>query len=239
MKKIFCVCIFLIISYSFVFSQNQSLIYRCKPEDVGISITLNKDAFLPYEPILVDVELKNISDSDQQFGPIDIFSNNILYKVLRKDSTVNKYYLWNGMHSAGWFLSSGSATKPNEKETYRFILNHYFDLQSVTDNYKIEIGFPELGYIRKDVVGIVDYKTETEYFEVKEVPSKDTIPLKIFGANINKIMNWNYSENDQLQKDSIDFKFSELISSFPDSYLVEPSAFYIAFYYMLLVVILF
>ncbi len=231
-NKAFLLGIVFVIVNITVYSQDKVLFYKCPPEAIDINIKLNKEVYLPYEPILAEIELKNISDVPQQLGSLDFFSLNLRYQVLKDNSLLERYFLWKESESSGWFLTSETATQPNQIKKESIILNHYIDFKGYYGKYIFEIGYPIQGELRKGVIGVVDYKTEKKSIKIKRVPNKDTAALQLFEPNFNKLMDGLNFSKKELEGDSVVFAFNKIIELYPNSYLTESASFYKAFYFL-------
>lgn len=221
-----------LLCYATTFAQNQFKYYPSNHEAAEISIFLNKKEYFPYEPILAEIQIRNISDVPQQFGPLDYFYLNLRYQIFKNDSLIERYFLWKESNSSGWFLTEKTATQPNEIKKEQVVLNHYLDFKGYNGEYIFELGYPIQGEIRKGVAGVVDYKTEKKPIKIKEAPAKDTAALKLFEPNFNKLMDGlNFSKN-ELEGDSVFFAFNKIIELYPNNYLTEPASFYKAFYFL-------
>lgn len=232
LNKLFIITILLLFAGIFTTAQNKELFYKCPPEAVEITIKLNKEVYLPYEPMLAKIELKNISDVPQQLGPLDLFTQNLRYQVFKDGLLMERYFLWKESYSIGWGISRKTATLPKEIKKEQVLLNHYIDINGGEGEFKFEIGYPIQGELSKGVVGIVNYKTEKKLFRIKKVPAKDTAALKLFEPNFKKLMNGVNFSKKELEGDSVVYAFNRIIELYSGSYLSEPASFYKAFYYL-------
>ncbi|GEM_PF-4730267 len=221
-----------LLCYATTFAQNQFKYYPSNHEAAEISIFLNKKEYFPYEPILAEIQIRNISDVPQQFGPLDYFYLNLRYQILKDNSLIERYFLWKESNSSGWFITRKTATQPNEIKKEQILLNHYLNLKGLKGEFIFEAGYPIQGEVRKGVVGVVGYKTEKKSIKIKEVPAKDTAVLKLFEPNFNKLMDGLNFSKKELEGDSVVFAFNKIIDSYPNSYLAEPAGFYKAFYFL-------
>lgn len=221
-----------LLCYATTFAQNQFKYYPSNHEAAEISIFLNKKEYFPYEPILAEIQIRNISDVPQQFGPLDYFYLNLRYQILKDNSLMERYFLWKESNSSGWFLTEKTATQPNEIKKEQILLNHYLNLKGLKGEFIFEAGYPIQGEVRKGVVGVVGYKTEKKSIKIKEVPAKDTAALKLFEPNFNKLMDGLNFSKKELEGDSVVFAFNKIIELYPSSYLTEPASFYKAFYFL-------
>jgi len=221
-----------LLCYATTFAQNQFKYYPSNHEAAEISIFLNKKEYFPYEPILAEIQIRNISDVPQQFGPLDYFYLNLRYQILKDNSLIERYFLWKESNSSGWFITRKTATQPNEIKKEQILLNHYLNLKGLKGEFIFEAGYPIQGEVRKGVVGVVGYKTEKKSIKIKEVPAKDTAALKLFEPNFNKLMDGLNFSKKELEGDSVVFAFNKIIDSYPNSYLAEPAGFYKAFYFL-------
>jgi hypothetical protein len=225
------IAILILIFCKNIISQDERY-YPSNHEAVEISIQLNKEKYLPYEPILINLQLKNISEAPQQLGPLGFFSQNLRYHVIKDSSILERYFLWKESYSTGWFESKETATPPQEQKTHQVVINHFLNLESNIGEYVFELGYPIQGEVRKGVVGVVGYKTKKENFTIQKVPTRDTAALNIYKPNFEKIMaGLNFTQK-ELQGDSAIHAFNRIIKNYPDSYLTEPSFFYKAFYFL-------
>ncbi len=231
-NKAFLLGIVFVIANINVYSQDKVLFYKCPPEAIEINIKINKEVYLPYEPILAEIGIKNISDVPQQLGSLDFFSLNLRYQILKDSSLIERYFLWKESNSSGWFITRKTATQPNEIKKEQILLNHYLNLKGLKGEYIFETGYPIQGEVRKGVVGVVGYKTEKKSIKIKEVPAKDTAALKLFEPNFNKLMDGLNFSKKELEGDSVVFAFNKIIELYPSSYLTEPASFYKAFYFL-------
>lgn len=221
-----------LLCYATTFAQNQFKYYPSNHEAAEISIFLNKKEYFPYEPILAEIQIRNISDVPQQFGPLDYFYLNLRYQILKDNSLMERYFLWKESNSSGWFITRKTATQPNEIKKEQILLNHYLNLKGLKGEFIFEAGYPIQGEVRKGVVGVVGYKTEKKSIKIKEVPAKDTAALKLFEPNFNKLMDGLIFSKKELEGDSVVFAFNKIIELYPSSYLTEPASFYKAFYFL-------
>jgi len=221
-----------LLCYATTFAQNQFKYYPSNHEAAEISIFLNKKEYFPYEPILAEIQIRNISDVPQQFGPLDYFYLNLRYQILKDNSLMERYFLWKESNSSGWFITRKTATQPNEIKKEQILLNHYLNLKGLKGEFIFEAGYPIQGEVRKGVVGVVGYKTEKKSIKIKEVPAKDTAALKLFEPNFNKLMDGLNFSKKELEGDSVVFAFNKIIELYPSSYLTEPASFYKAFYFL-------
>jgi hypothetical protein len=230
-KIYYTITIFLLCQVT-TFSQNRFKYYPSNHEAAEISILLNKKEYFPYEPILAEIQIRNISDVPQQFGPLHFFYLNLRYQIFKDSSLLGRYFLWKESESSGWFLTAKTATQPKEIKKEQVVLNHFLDFKGYNGEYIFEIGYPIQGEVRKGVVGVIGYKTEKKPIKIKEVPTKDTAALKLFEPNFNKLMDGLNFSKKELEGDSVVFAFNKIIELYPSSYLTEPASFYTAFYYL-------
>lgn len=230
--KILIVIVLFFMGNITLWAQKKELFYKCPPEAIEISIKLNKKIFLPYEPILVLLEIKNISDKPQQIGPLDFFSLNLRYRLFQSNSLVERYFLWKESLSTGWGISRSTATAPNSEVKNEELINHYLDLSKKEGQFVLEIGYPIQGQINSGTIGVVAYKTKKVTFKISKGLEKDSIVLKIFESNFNKLMDGLNFTKRELEEDTFILAFKSIGELYPDSYLVEPSVFYMAFYYL-------
>lgn len=222
----------LLLCYAATFAQGKFRYYPSNHEAAEISILFNKTEYLPYEPVLVEIQIRNISDVPQQFGPFNFFYQNLRYQIYQNSSLLERYFIWKESESSGWFLTNETATQPNQIKKESVILNHYIDFKGYNGEYIFEIGYPIQGEIRKGVVGVVDYKIVTKPIKTKEVPTKDTAALQLFEPNCNKLMDGLNFSKKELEGDSVVFAFNKIMDLYPNSYLIEPASFYKAFYFL-------
>ncbi|SDD02468.1 hypothetical protein SAMN05216323_10732 [Williamwhitmania taraxaci] len=160
MNKIWFLVMCFILAHMSAFSQEKLLFYKCQPESMEINIILDKEEYFPYEPILLEIHLKNISDVPQQFGSLNFFSLNLRYQVFNNELLMDRYFLWQNSESAGWFLTKGTSTNPSDFKKEQTLINHYVDFKDHSGEFVMEIGFPIQGELRKGVFGVVDYNTK-------------------------------------------------------------------------------
>jgi hypothetical protein len=230
--KIYYTITMFLLCQATAFAQKQFKYYPSNHEAAEISILLNKKEYLPYEPILAEIQIKNISDVPQQFGPLDFFSLNLRYRIFKDSLILERYFLWRESYSIGWGISRKTATQPNELKKEQVILNHYIDFKGYKGKYVFELGYPIQGEIRKGIAGVVDYKTGKKTIKIKEAPAKDTAALKLFEPNFNKLMDGLNFSKKELDGDSAVYAFNKIIESYPNSYLSESAGFYKAFYFL-------
>lgn len=231
-SKIYYTITIFLLCQATTYAQNRFKYYPSNHEAAEISILLNKKGYFPYEPITAEIQIRNISDVPQQFGPLHFFYLNLRYQIFKDSSLLERYFLWKESESTGWFLTEKTATQPNETKKEQVILNHYIDFKGYNGEYVFEIGYPIQGEVRKGVVGVVGYKTKKKPIKIKEAPLKDTAALKLFEPCFNKLMDGLNFSKKELEGDSVVFAFNKIIELYPSSYLTEPANFYSAFYYL-------